>query len=81
MYLSRLHLTSHSMWELYLFPIPNLHEADRNSKASLDSDFIPVKRLTNGPSLFSSFSVLDVTGWAQAEIFQKLTKLELIPTF
>ena len=69
------------MWELYLFPIPNLHEADGNSKASLDRGLISVNRLANGPSLFSSFSTLDVTGWAKVEISQKLTKLELIPTF
>ena len=78
-YFSRQNLTDLLIWELYIFPVPTLREADRISRASLESDLLSAKSLTNGPPTCLSFSTMDVLYWVflvvQAVISKNLTKL------
>ena len=63
MYLLLQNLTNLSVWELYLFPVPFLHEAGRISIVSPDNNLLSANSLTNGPQTLSFFSTLDVPVW------------------
>ena len=50
------------MRELYLFLVPTLHEADKISRPSLDSDLFSAKSLTNALPTCPSVSTLGLSG-------------------